>query len=190
MIGRQFSRSKTAARRESAEGIREPPRNVAQIVGYLPPKICSCSQTTDPFSLSTALKASDTGHLVYTTIHATNAGPGTAVGANRNLLRLREIMTFRQLALMVVDSIFAVCRLEVDAEPGEAGSRTAPISGAPGGVKRPPFTEEEPCRATSVPMKMWRGLTGSIAIAPTERPVATAVLPATSDHELPPSVDL
>ncbi|HYO10956.1 MAG TPA: PilT/PilU family type 4a pilus ATPase [Tepidisphaeraceae bacterium] len=27
----------------------------------------------DPFSLSTALKASDTGHLVYTTIHATNA---------------------------------------------------------------------------------------------------------------------
>jgi len=27
----------------------------------------------DPFSLGTALKASDTGHLVYTTIHATNA---------------------------------------------------------------------------------------------------------------------
>src|SRR5438270_8680003 len=27
----------------------------------------------DPFSLTTALKASDTGHLVYTTIHATNA---------------------------------------------------------------------------------------------------------------------
>jgi twitching motility protein PilT len=27
----------------------------------------------DPFSLATALKAADTGHLVYTTIHATNA---------------------------------------------------------------------------------------------------------------------
>ncbi|MEA2734849.1 MAG: twitching motility protein PilT, partial [Humisphaera sp.] len=27
----------------------------------------------DPFSLSTALKAADTGHLVFTTIHATNA---------------------------------------------------------------------------------------------------------------------
>src|SRR3954469_9174695 len=30
-------------------------------------------EVRDPFSLTTALKASDTGHLVYTTIHATNA---------------------------------------------------------------------------------------------------------------------
>ena len=41
----------------------------------------------------------------------------------------------------------------------------------PRGVKRPPLTEEEPCRATSVPMKMWLALAGSIAIAPTERPL-------------------
>jgi twitching motility protein PilT len=30
-------------------------------------------EVRDPFSLSTALKAADTGHLVFTTIHATNA---------------------------------------------------------------------------------------------------------------------
>ena len=81
----------------------------------------------------------------------------------------------------------------------------SPIWAAPGGVNRPPFTDDTPWRATSVPMKMWLALTGSTATAPIERPVATehvndeglsaqgalaAVLPATSVHELPPSVDL
>jgi hypothetical protein len=79
-----------------------------------------------------------------------------------------------------------------------------PTWAAPGGVKRPPFTDEEPCRATSVPMKMWLGLAGSMATAPIERPVETeqfgpepsahgafaSVLPATSDQVWPPSVDL
>ena len=79
------------------------------------------------------------------------------------------------------------------------------MSAEPGGVKRPPLTDEDPWRATSVPMKMWLALAGSTAIAPIERPVATghvskagleaqgavpAVLPATSDHVVPPSVDL
>src|SRR4030095_2419737 len=48
-----------------------------------------------------------------------------------------------------------------------------PTLAEPGGVKRPPFTDEEPCRATSVPIKMWPALAGSMAIAPIERPVAT-----------------
>src|SRR3954449_8917367 len=30
-------------------------------------------EVRDPFSLTTALKAADTGHLVFTTVHATNA---------------------------------------------------------------------------------------------------------------------
>jgi len=30
----------------------------------------------------------------------------------------------------------------------------SPISAEPGGVNRPPLTEDEPCRATSVPMKI------------------------------------
>src|SRR5215472_2948775 len=79
------------------------------------------------------------------------------------------------------------------------------MSAEPGGVKRPPLTDEDPWRATSVPMKMWLALAGSTAIAPIERPVATghvndagleaqgavpAVLPPTSDHVVPPSVDL
>src|SRR6266481_5812740 len=79
------------------------------------------------------------------------------------------------------------------------------MSAEPGGVKRPPLTDEDPCRATSVPMKMWLGSAGSTAIAPIERPVATghvneagleaqgafaAVLPGTGDHELPPLLDL
>ena len=72
-------------------------------------------------------------------------------------------------------------------------------------MKRPPLTEEEPWRATSVPIKIWLALAGSTAIAPIDRPVATgqvneaaleaqgavfAVLPATNDHELPPLIDL
>src|SRR6516225_6281849 len=80
-----------------------------------------------------------------------------------------------------------------------------PTCADPGGVKRPPLTEDEPWRATSVPMKMWLGLVGSMAIAPIDRPVATghvsevglsaqgavpAVLPATSVQFIPPSVDL
>src|SRR5439155_24770628 len=79
------------------------------------------------------------------------------------------------------------------------------MSAEPGGVKRPPFTDEEPCRATSVPIKMWAGSAGSTAIAPIERPVETeqvndagleaqgaifAVLPATNVHVVPPSMDL
>ena len=80
-----------------------------------------------------------------------------------------------------------------------------PTCAEPGGVKRPPFTDEEPCRATSVPMKMWSGSAGSTAIAPIERPVATghvkddglaeqgavgATLPKTRVHVWPPSSDL
>src|SRR5438105_1257863 len=79
-----------------------------------------------------------------------------------------------------------------------------PTFATPGGVKRPPFTDDEPCRATAVPMKMCVASFGSMAIAAIERPVATgqllallcaqgafvAVLPETSDHELPPLVDL
>src|SRR6516225_927703 len=79
-----------------------------------------------------------------------------------------------------------------------------PTCADPGGVKRPPLTEDEPWRATSVPMKMWLALAGSIAIAPIERLVATgqvlpdpsaqgafaAVLPATSVQLLPPLIDL
>ena len=30
----------------------------------------------------------------------------------------------------------------------------ADLRAVPGGVKRPPFTDDEPCLATSVPMKM------------------------------------
>jgi twitching motility protein PilT len=37
------------------------------------PDIIQIGEIRDPFSLSTALRASDTGHLVFTTIHATNA---------------------------------------------------------------------------------------------------------------------
>lgn len=37
------------------------------------PDVILIGEIRDQFSLSTALKASDTGHLVYTTIHATNA---------------------------------------------------------------------------------------------------------------------
>src|SRR5215831_12992969 len=90
---------------------------------------------------------------------------------------------------------------ENDAPPSVDSYR--PTCAAPGGVKRPPFTEDEPCRATSVPMKMWFGFAGSTAIAPMERPVATgqvplpeahgavdAVLPGTSVQLLPKSVDL
>src|SRR5262245_43135082 len=79
-----------------------------------------------------------------------------------------------------------------------------PTFAEPGGVNRPPLTEDEPCRATSVPMKIWVGSAGSMAIAPIERPVATGqlvsllpahgafvfVLPATSAHVAPLSVDL
>ena len=80
-----------------------------------------------------------------------------------------------------------------------------PTCAEPGGVKRPPFTDEEPCRATSVPMKMWSGSAGSTAIAPIERPVATehvsddglsaqgavgATLPKTRVQVWPPSSDL
>ena len=57
-------------------------------------------------------------------------------------------------------------------------------------MKRPPLTDDEPCRATSVPIKMWLAFTGSIAIAPIERPVATPELPATSFQFLPKLVDL
>src|SRR6266853_745509 len=38
-----------------------------------------------------------------------------------------------------------------------------PTFATPGGVKRPPITDDTPCRATSVPMKMWVGSLGSIA---------------------------
>src|SRR6476469_262409 len=78
-----------------------------------------------------------------------------------------------------------------------------PTRAAPGGVKRPPFTDEEPCRATSVPMKMWLGSVGSTATAPIERPVETghsdrlaaqgavgATLPKTGVQVWPPSSDL
>jgi twitching motility protein PilT len=37
------------------------------------PDIIQIGEIRDPFSLSTALRAADTGHLVFTTIHATNA---------------------------------------------------------------------------------------------------------------------
>src|SRR5256885_15976919 len=80
----------------------------------------------------------------------------------------------------------------------------SPIFAPPGGENRPPLTEETPWRATSVPIKIWLALPGSIAIAPIERPVATeqvlpdpsaqgafaAVLPATSVQLLPPLIDL
>ena len=80
-----------------------------------------------------------------------------------------------------------------------------PTCAEPGGVKRPPFTDEEPCRATSVPMKMCVGSAGSTAMAPIERPVATghvsdngasaqgavgATLPKTRVQVWPPSSDL
>src|SRR2546430_5701162 len=37
------------------------------------PDVILIGEMRDPFSLTTALKAADTGHLVFTTIHATNA---------------------------------------------------------------------------------------------------------------------
>src|SRR5262245_515656 len=64
-----------------------------------------------------------------------------------------------------------------------------PTGAEPGGVKRPPCTEDKPCRATSVPIKMWSELAGSTATAPIDRPVATSVARA-DDHVVPPSVDL
>src|SRR5579864_1501254 len=78
-----------------------------------------------------------------------------------------------------------------------------PTSAAPGGVKRPPLTDDDPWRATAVPMKMWLESAGSTAIAAIDRPVATghmpgpdahgavdAVLPDTGDQDRPKSVDL
>ena len=62
--------------------------------------------------------------------------------------------------------------------------------GAPGGVYRPPFTEDDPCRATAVPIQMCFGLAGSTEIAAMERSFAAATLPGTSDQWTPPSVDL
>ena len=44
-------------------------------------------------------------------------------------------------------------------------SRRGRPDGEPGGVKRPPLTDDEPCRATAVPTKMCWGSFGSIATA-------------------------
>ena len=65
-----------------------------------------------------------------------------------------------------------------------------PIGGAPGGVKRPPLTLDEPWRATDVPMKMWRGLRESIPIAAIARPAEAATLPGASCQSLPRLSDL
>jgi len=65
-----------------------------------------------------------------------------------------------------------------------------PIAGAPGGVKRPPFTDDDPWRATAVPIRMCAAFTGSTAIAAIERFRATARLPGTSDQLFPKSTDL
>src|SRR5579859_2642783 len=60
-----------------------------------------------------------------------------------------------------------------------------PISGDPGGVKRPPEFDERPCRASSVAMKMWLRLLGSMAIPPIARSCATVWLPGSSDQWAP-----
>ena len=52
------------------------------------------------------------------------------------------------------------------------------------------MTEDDPWRATAVPMISVSGWPGSTAIAPMERLVATAAEPATSVHVAPPFVDL
>src|SRR5689334_16668126 len=61
-----------------------------------------------------------------------------------------------------------------------------PTVGAPGGENRPPFTDEDPCRATAVPMNRCCAWSGSIATAPIDRSRDTARLPATSVHVCPP----
>src|SRR4029079_19462159 len=55
-----------------------------------------------------------------------------------------------------------------------------PSVGAFGGVRRPPLTDDEPCRATAVPITMVFGWPGRTAMAPMERLVATDAAPATS----------
>src|SRR5215208_4992873 len=65
-----------------------------------------------------------------------------------------------------------------------------PRPGAPGGVRRPPLTAEEPWRATAVPITIVFGAPFLIAIAPIERLVAAAAEPGTSVQAWPPSVDL
>ena len=62
--------------------------------------------------------------------------------------------------------------------------------GAFAGVKRPPFADDDPWRATAVPIQMWFAFVGSTAIEAIERLAETAWLPGTSDQLLPPSVDL
>src|SRR5215204_116857 len=61
---------------------------------------------------------------------------------------------------------------------------------ASGGVRRPPFTDDEPWRATSVPMYRWLEFVGSMAIAPIESLLETGQMPATRENVEPPSVDL
>src|SRR3954454_2899846 len=68
--------------------------------------------------------------------------------------------------------------------------RYTPSAGAFGGVRRPPFTDEEPWRATAVPITIVAGCPGRTATAPMERLMATACEPATSAHVAPPLVVL
>src|ERR1700741_3100100 len=65
-----------------------------------------------------------------------------------------------------------------------------PSAGAFGGVRRPPLTDDEPCRATAVPITMVFGEPRRTAIAPIDRLMATGCEPATRLHVAPPLVDL
>ena len=68
-----------------------------------------------------------------------------------------------------------------------------PTFAAPGGVKRPPLTDDEPCRATAVPTRMCLALAGSTATAATERSSVKSLPLAkvcTFLKLLAPSVDL
>src|SRR3982751_2397826 len=64
-----------------------------------------------------------------------------------------------------------------------------PTGGASGGGKGPPVLDENPWRATSVPIRMCCGSLGSIAMAPIERPAVYCWLASSRVHVWPPSVD-
>src|SRR4051812_35218588 len=81
------------------------------------------------------------------------------------------------------------CRfVSSEKDPPPSVDLYTPRVGAFGGVRRPPLTDAEPCRATSVPMKIVLGKPLRIAIAPMDRLVATDADPGTSVQLWPPLV--